>query len=313
VLDLADPPPPPHASSVAAAAAADAADADPLPPYAPAAELLGHTGAALCVRFAPDGTLLASGGMDATARLWAADGSARAHVFAGQHSGVVADLDWSADSRQLVTGGLDRLVAVWDVASGQPVATMAAGALVHCVATTAGVGGLVLAGTGVGTVLLLDPRSPAAPAGSSSGRLWPVVAGSSGGPSVTSIHLASDGSSVFTGDAAGFVRVWDLRAGAAQPCCTASYPVPPPVLTVNHPVAVSAMVASVVDNPPVASFTIGGGTAGLEERYLAVNSFDNGAHTKNKTPPIPRPPCLHAVVTRNPCLLRMFRRSLANF
>ena len=79
--------------------------------------LTGHRGMVLAGSFSPDGTLLATGGMDHSARIWnVADGRSLA-VLEGHRDNVQA-LAFSPDGRQLATGSWDHTVRLWDVASG---------------------------------------------------------------------------------------------------------------------------------------------------------------------------------------------------
>ena len=78
-------------------------------------------GGAVAVRWSPDGSALAVGGiMDGALQLWnAADLSDRGALTA--HEGVISAIAWSLDGALIVTTGSDGAVRVWNAAQGAPV------------------------------------------------------------------------------------------------------------------------------------------------------------------------------------------------
>jgi serine/threonine protein kinase len=77
--------------------------------------LYGHTGTVTSLAWSPDGSQLASGGADDTARVW--DISAKKMLLNYQgHSRPVASVAWSPDGGQIASAGADQTVQVWNTA-----------------------------------------------------------------------------------------------------------------------------------------------------------------------------------------------------
>ncbi|CAG0914909.1 unnamed protein product [Notodromas monacha] len=81
-----------------------------------------------CVRYSPNGELLASGGFDGKLFLY----DAKTSELVGQigdpaHKGGIYGLCWSPDSKQLLTASGDKTCRIWDVATKQSVAEFVMG------------------------------------------------------------------------------------------------------------------------------------------------------------------------------------------
>jgi WD40 repeat protein len=91
--------------------------------------LLGHTRPVRAIAFSRDGTRIATGAEDGSARLWDAGSGATTRaavcVFRG-HEGAVETVLFSPDGRRVVTASRDDTVRIWDVESGQDLCTLPA-------------------------------------------------------------------------------------------------------------------------------------------------------------------------------------------
>src|SRR5262249_947754 len=83
--------------------------------------LHGHTADASALAWTPDGRRLASGGFDATIRIWDAATGRQTLSIAAPDGGVLG-LAWSPDGRRLAAGNWrEQTVTVWDPATGKEV------------------------------------------------------------------------------------------------------------------------------------------------------------------------------------------------
>ncbi len=134
-------PPPPLESRVNGAATLPSmADNSEKPPDgALLAVLEAHTGAVNCVRWAPTGDLLASGGDDHLVLVYERDVTSAPTAFAAAagaveswrvwrpfrgHSMDVAHVCWSPDGERMASASVDNLVIVWNVRSVAPLARL---------------------------------------------------------------------------------------------------------------------------------------------------------------------------------------------
>jgi WD40 repeat protein len=91
---------------------------------APIAVLRGHKGSALTVAFSPDGTQLASCGVDGTVRLWDLSTRSTRAVLKEPGAAIVYSVAYSADGRLLASAAQDKSVHFWDTATCQMVAAL---------------------------------------------------------------------------------------------------------------------------------------------------------------------------------------------
>ncbi|HAB19713.1 MAG TPA: serine/threonine-protein kinase [Verrucomicrobiota bacterium] len=86
------------------------------------AGLEGHTRGVPALALSPDGTMIATGSVDMTARLWDTATGTPIAVLPGENGGVTA-VSFSADGLTLATGHFDGPVKLWSVLSKAEIAT----------------------------------------------------------------------------------------------------------------------------------------------------------------------------------------------
>ena len=126
----------------------------------PVGQLKGHRGAVTGVAYSGDGRLIVTSAEDARLKVWNA--ATRANTATIElDNGAATSL--SVEGRRAVTGHRDGTVAIWDLESGQKVASLKRNSTGIVSAGFIGDGARVAAGAQDGVVALWDTNSPAAP------------------------------------------------------------------------------------------------------------------------------------------------------
>jgi WD40 repeat protein len=204
-----------------------------------------HTNRVTTVGWSPNGTYIASGSLDKTVQVWAANSNSalQPYVYRGHNDGVTT-VFWSPDSQRVASGSLDKTVQMWDALDGQN-AIVARGHTdaVNAVAWSPD-GKLVASGSADGTVRLWDaatgeqrfvyrgftqavntvcwsPNSQQVVAGSmdttvqvlnaATGARVLTYRGHSG--NVSSVSWSPDGSRIVSGSWDKTAQVWDATTG----------------------------------------------------------------------------------------------------
>jgi len=77
-----------------------------------------HKRYALCCRFSPDSSMLATSSADHTCKVWRTSDFSKAHDLGCEHQRWVWDMAWSADSEYLFTASSDNTARLWSLATG---------------------------------------------------------------------------------------------------------------------------------------------------------------------------------------------------
>ena len=169
--------------------------------------LTGHTASVTSVAFSPDGSLLASGSLDTTIRLWNVSNFMLNRTITG-HTGAVNDVAFSPDGLTLVSASLDKTVGIWSPSSGEEKMRF----MDHTDAVTSVAfspdGKTLASGSADTTIRLWDTHT---------GEHQQTLAGHT--DRVTSVafnpdvSLDSDGKTLASGSWDSTVRLWDISTG----------------------------------------------------------------------------------------------------
>ena len=203
----------------------------------------GHAGPVLSVACSPDGATFASGGQDATVRVWDAHTRQQLLQLHG-HTGLVHAVAYATDGSTIASAGSDGTVRIWDPRTGIAQRQFALRGVVYSVAYSPDGAALAIAGddgyrilqfsTGlnrltsdrIGLVqsVAYAPDGAAFACGGNDGHLWIRDSGTGEerlrcpGHTDPILSIAYDpgGHTLATGDSGGAIRIWDLGTGEAR-------------------------------------------------------------------------------------------------
>jgi WD40 repeat protein len=171
--------------------------------------LEGHARMVRDVAFSPDGSQIASTGLDGTLKVWPVAAPPEFLSLEG-HDQAVWTVAVSPDGRRAATGSLDQTARIWDLESGRLVGTVRVGFPVVSLAFSAdGNRLLTVAGHATAKLWRLVGHGPASPSPASE----PVMVLEGHGDTVLCVAASSCGRYFATGGRDRTARIWDARSG----------------------------------------------------------------------------------------------------
>ena len=161
-----------------------------------------HDGGASPLAASPDGSLLASGGYDRTARIWRLADRRQVGTLSG-HGGTVWSLAWSPDGQWIATASEDKLIRIWRASDFALVHTLRGHELNIWSVRFSPDSRLLASGSFDHSIRLWDVAS---------GRMVRQLAGHD--QAVVAVAFSPDGAMLASGGDDSTVRLWRLADGA---------------------------------------------------------------------------------------------------
>ena len=175
---------------------------------APTMLLDGHASPIYTVEFDPSGMHLASGDHAGTMHFWNVHGECTNYMMLQKaHKNAITELHWCSDGTSIVTCSADTTVAKWDAAIGKRTRKLEGhSSFVNACAVASGAAhvNMVASGADDGHTKLWDAR------------LKKAVLTLERRFQVTSVALAADALTVYSGGLDGEIAIWDVRKDAVS-------------------------------------------------------------------------------------------------
>ena len=165
--------------------------------------LYGHTMNVNSVAFSPDGSRIATGSWDKTAKVWDAR-TGESLLELNGHSNEVTSVSFSPDGTRIVTGSSDRRAKVWDAKTGASLLELRGHKREVTSVSFSPDGTRIVTGSRDNTAKVWDARTGASLV-DLKGHKW----------SVRSASYSPDGTRIITGSSDGTAKVWDALTGAS--------------------------------------------------------------------------------------------------
>jgi WD40 repeat protein/serine/threonine protein kinase len=166
--------------------------------------LRGHTGAIFEVKYSRDGKLMASAGLDNTARLWDTATGRPLRTFRGHEHAVAGVAFNPKDETQIATTGWDGTIRIWDAATGRELRRLDCKLMLWDVAFSPDGERIAAAGSD-GTIRIWNLTT---------GELARWTGGHAPAPfGVRKVRFSPDGTRLASTGANGKVNLWDATSG----------------------------------------------------------------------------------------------------